>query len=99
MTAYFVGEVDVHDAERYRVYADAAAPLIERFGGQVLAKGGATVSHEGAAPAGRIVIVAFPDAEAAAAFRDCPEYQAIVPIRRSSATARIYVVDGIPAPV
>jgi uncharacterized protein (DUF1330 family) len=95
MPAYFVGEVDVRDHEEYAVYATAAAPLIDKFGGKVLAKGGPTVSHEGPPPAGRIVIIEFTDAAAAAALRNSPEYQAIAAIRRRSATARVYVVEGV----
>lgn len=95
MPCYFVGEVDVRDPEGYSVYAKAAAPLIEQYGGKVLAKGGATFSFEGFEPAGRIVIVEFPSAEVARAFQSSPEYQAIIPIRHRTAVARAFVVDGV----
>lgn len=94
MPAYFVGEVAVHDPEGYRPYAETAARVIEQFGGRVLAKGGETVSLEGIAPEARIVIVEFPDMEAATAFQRSPDYQSVVEIRRRCATARAYAVDG-----
>lgn len=94
MSAYFVGEVSIHDPEAYATYAKAAAPIIEKYGGKVLAKGGATLSLEGAPPEQRIVIVRFATMQAAEAFRDSDEYKAIIEIRRQSATARAYVVEG-----
>ncbi|MBV6657508.1 MAG: DUF1330 domain-containing protein [Devosiaceae bacterium] len=94
MPAYFVGEVAVHDPEAYQEYARVAAECIDAFGGRVLAKGGQTASIEGTPPEARIVIVEFPDFEAATAFQKSEAYQNVVHIRRQTATARAYVVDG-----
>ncbi len=95
MPYYFVGEVDVKDPEGYKEYSVTAAPIISKYGGKVLAKGGKNFSLEGSQPAGRVVIVEFPDESAAKAFWACPEYQAIVPIRRRTATARAFLVEGV----
>ena len=95
MPCYFIGEVDVRDPEGYRAYADAVPPLLEKYGGRFLVKGGPTLRLEGFAPQARIALVEFPDMETAQAFWNSDEYQAIAMIRNRTAVARAFLVDGI----
>jgi uncharacterized protein (DUF1330 family) len=41
------------------------------------------------------VVIAFDSAEKAKAWEDSPEYGAIKPIRHSSATSRVFIVEGV----
>jgi uncharacterized protein (DUF1330 family) len=95
MPCYFIGEVDVRDPDGYKAYADAVPPLLEKYGGRFLAKGGATATLEGFAPQPRIALVEFPDMATAQAFWNSPEYRAIAPIRNRTAVARAFLVDGV----
>jgi uncharacterized protein (DUF1330 family) len=91
--AYVVGEMTVKDAAGYRAYADAAAPIIARYGGTFLVRGGQTVAVEGAPPA-RIVIIEFASLEAAKRFENSPEYTTITPLRRKAAASRLFLAEG-----
>lgn len=91
--AYVVGEMTVKDAAGYRAYADAAAPIIRKYGGRFVVRGGQTVAVEGAAPA-RIVIIEFASLEAAKRFEASPDYTAIAPLRQKAADSRLYLVEG-----
>jgi uncharacterized protein (DUF1330 family) len=93
--AYIVGEVDVKDADAYKTYAAQTPAIIRKYGGVYLARGGQTVPLEGAAPAGRVVVIEFPSLEAARAFQSSPEYTAIVSIRHKAATSRTFIVQGL----
>lgn len=93
--AYVIGEVQVTDATTYQTYAAQTAPIMQKYGGRYLARGGQTVSLEGAAPAGRVVIIEFPSLAAAQAFQDSPEYKAIAEIRHKSSTGRAFIVEGM----
>ena len=92
--AYVVAEINVTKLSEYRTYASAAFPIIGKYGGRFLARGGTVVPVEGAAPVGRVMIIAFPSLAQAKAFEDSPEYNAIVPLRRSSAESRLFIVQG-----
>lgn len=91
---YAVAEISVHDAEGYKAYVAAVTPLVEKFGGTYLVRGGQAVAREGAPPAGRVVILEFPSVAAAEAFYDSPDYQAVLPLRLKTATSRVYYVEG-----
>lgn len=96
---YAIAEIAVHDAEGYKVYVAAVTPLVEKFGGKYLVRGGKALDKEGAPVAGRIVVLEFPSLAAANAFYDSPDYQAVLPIRLKTASSRVYDVEGYaPAP-
>jgi uncharacterized protein (DUF1330 family) len=91
--AYVVGELTVKDMAGYRAYVDAAGPIISRYGGTFLVRGGQTVTVEGTPPA-RIVIIEFASLEAAKKFENSPEYTAIAPMRRKAADSRLFLAEG-----
>jgi uncharacterized protein (DUF1330 family) len=93
MTAYVVNEIWVRDLATFQTYAVQAPPTLAPFGGRYVVRSGPAAPIEGDAP-GRIVILEFPDRDAALAWRASPAYQAILPIRDASSTSRVYVVDG-----
>jgi uncharacterized protein (DUF1330 family) len=92
--AYVVAEIDVKDPGRYREYAKAAFPIIQRYGGRFLTRGGTTVAVEGKPPTQRVMIIEFASLERARAFEHSREYSAIAPLRQASATSRLYIVEG-----
>lgn len=91
--AYVVGEMTVKDMAGYRAYVDAAAPIIAKYGGTFVVRGGQTVAVEGAPPA-RIVIIEFASLNAAKKFETSPEYTAIAPLRQKAAESRLYLAEG-----
>ena len=97
MPAYVLARQRVPDpdADALRQYREASGPLLERFGGRFLVRGGPIDTLEGDAGADRIVVIEFPDAAAARAWYESPEYQAIVGLRQSAADSDFVVVQGI----
>jgi uncharacterized protein (DUF1330 family) len=93
MAAYVVNEIWVTEPERFSTYAAQVPPTLAPFGGRYVVRSGFSQVIEGAPP-GRIVILEFPDRDAALAWRASPAYQAILPIRDATSTSRVYVVDG-----
>ena len=92
--AYVIGEVNVTDPETYKTYAQKTSPIVAKFGGIYIARGGQTVPVEGAGPAGRIVVIEFPSLAAAKAFEASAEYLKVAPIRQRSSTGRFFIVEG-----
>jgi uncharacterized protein (DUF1330 family)/predicted ester cyclase len=91
---YTIAEIGVHNPTAYREYVAAVTPLVARFGGVYLARGGAAIAKEGAAAQGRVVLLEFPSHATAQAFYDSPEYQAIIGLRTKVATSRVLLVEG-----
>lgn len=92
--AYFLIEIAVHSPEIYKNYPIGVEPLIKRYGGRYLVRGGEAVSLEGAAPGGRIIVLEFPSLQAAQDFANCDEYPAVARHRLDSSTSRIMLVEG-----
>ena len=95
MAAYLINEIVVTDPETFRTYADQVPAMLQRYGGEYVVRGGAPERVDGPEPPNRLVVLRFKDREAARAWRDAPEYQAILPIRDASSTSRVYLVDGV----
>jgi len=91
---YVIAEVDVTDPDTYKKYAEKVPATVAAFDGHYLVRGGKVQAVEGEAPK-RIVVIAFESAEKAHAWEYSPAYEAIKPMRHSSAKSRIFIVEGI----
>ena len=96
MKGYVVANVDVADMPAYEAYRSRTGAVIEQYGGRFLVRGGAVQAVEGDPKISRLVILEFPSVEAAHIFYNSPEYQAIIPLRTSTSTTTLFVVEGVP---
>jgi uncharacterized protein (DUF1330 family) len=94
MPAYLIAEMEVSDPETYARYRAQVPEVIAAHGGRFLVRGGATETKEGTPPAGRVVVIEFPDMATARRFYDGPDYQAILPLRLAASRGRLYLVEG-----
>lgn len=94
MSAYIVAVIDVHDPEGYKAYAARAPEVLARYGGRYLVRGAAPEVKEGEWPIDRLVVLEFPDVEAANRFYHSPEYQEITPLRQAASKGAVAVLAG-----
>ena len=92
--AYVVAEIDVKDLDAYREYVAAAFPIIQKYGGKFLTRGGTTIAVEGTPPRERVMIIEFASLDQAKKFEYSKEYTDIAPLRRSSADSRLFIIEG-----
>ena len=92
--AYVVVDMDVTDPERYAAYRELAGPAVEAAGGRYLARGGATEVLEGDRAPHRMVILEFPDMDAARAWYESPAYVAARAAREGAAVGSFIAVEG-----
>jgi len=78
MAAYFIAQYVVNDPKLYREYQAAAGPTIQAAGGEVVAFDVAAQTIEGTPPGPQTVILKFESPQAAKAWYESPEYQAVV---------------------
>lgn len=96
--AYIIGDITVTDPEGYKAYMAAITPVVAKFGGTYLVRGGQTVAYEGHQPAGRTVVIAFPSLAAAKAFHADPANDAAAEIRQRTAKSGLFIVEGVAPP-
>ena len=94
--AYLVAEVDVQDPTTFQKYAAQVPGTLAPFGGHYLIRGGRVEAVEGEPPK-RFVVIAFDSLEKGKAWNASPAYQAIAPIRHSSAKTRSFFIEAAPA--
>ena len=89
--------MDVSDPEGYKPYMAAAPPVVGRFGGRFLVRGGNREITEGRARS-RGVVLEFPSYDAALTCYHSPEYQAAKKLRDGKAEFDLVVVEGYDGP-
>ena len=92
MAAYLLGQVVVHDEERFAPYVMQTTELIARYGGEVLDVVRALEAVEGQWPIGALTaLVRFPDEASLRAFWDSPENAAMKDLRHGTATSNVAI--------
>lgn len=95
MSAYVVIRITVNDPIELKYYQQVAPPIIERFGGRFLVRGGEVASLEGPVENRRIVIIEFPSMERAKSFYHSPEYTEAIELRKGAAEFELIAIEGL----
>ena len=96
MPAYVIAfqrapDVDAQQLEDYRA---ANGPLVQRHGGRFAVRGGEAEVLEGTWDTRRMVVIEFPDADAARAWWESEEYAPLKQMRRDASDTNIILVTG-----
>ena len=92
MTAYFIASYRITDPAGYEPYAPAVIPILQAHGCEVLAADYTSQAIEGE-PNAVTVILKFASKEAALAWYNSPEYQAIKHLRTDNSEGTAVLVD------
>ena len=96
MAVYMIFNEQVTDQGQFEKYRQQAGPLIARYGGRFLVRGGAVTSLEGNPGLHRVVVIEFDDMAAARRFYDSEEYRPLIQLRQSASTGYAAIVEGSP---
>jgi len=94
---YWIGRVDVDDAEQYQRYVAANAGPFRDYGARFLVRGGSFETVEGESRA-RNVVIEFPSYQAALDCWHSPGYQAARAHRLNAGTIDLIVIEGYDGP-
>jgi len=95
MTAYLIVDTQIEDADAYEDYKRLAKPIAEKYGGVYRARGGAMdILETDLWTPTRMVIIEFPDMDAARAFVNSTEYAPVKPLRRDNARCTLAILEG-----
>jgi uncharacterized protein (DUF1330 family) len=93
--AYIVVETDIHDPEQYELYKQASPGAVAAGQGRFIARGGELSVLEGDWRPKRLVLLEFPDLDAAKRFYTSPEYQEAKRLREGAADLNMVAVEGV----
>jgi uncharacterized protein (DUF1330 family) len=95
MSAYLISTIDVHDPVGYEEYKALVPPLLAKYGGKFVVRGGATEYKEGDWRPKRIVVVEFESMDRARAFYSSPEYERAKHVRQRTSAGSVLFVEGV----
>jgi len=96
MPAYVIASVtDAWDQDKLAEYRERNTGVVAEHGGRFVARGGRQEILEGDYAPVRVVIIEFPDLEAAKGWYESDAYAPLRELRRSASTTNIMVVEGV----
>ena len=90
---YLVANIRVTDQERFQKFSGMAGPIIQKFGGKVLARGPSAERHEGTL-SGVVMMIEFDSKEIAENFYFSEEYQAAKVVRDECSETDLMIIEG-----
>lgn len=97
MSAYLIANYKITNPEEYKFYVPAVMPTLEAYGVEVLVADYDTEVVEGT-PSNVSVILRFPSKEAARAWYNSPEYQAVIHHRADNTEGFLVFADQFSPP-
>jgi uncharacterized protein (DUF1330 family) len=94
MAGYLIANIEVKDPAKFEEYRQKVVPVIEKFGGRYLIRGGDVRRLEGNLPLQRLVVLEFPTLEAAQRFYNSAEYKPILKLRLASTQSDVVLAQG-----
>ncbi len=95
MSAFLIVDTQIENPEVYEEYKKLAKPIAEKYGGSYRARGGAMdIRETDLWTPTRMVIIEFPDMDAARAFVDSEEYAPVKPLRINNAKCTLLILEG-----
>ena len=88
-------ETDISDPEQYEQYKAASPGAVAAGGGRFVVRGGELAVLEGDWSPSRLVVLEFPDLDAAKAWYASEQYQAVKALREGAADLKMVAVQGV----
>ncbi len=95
MPAYIIVNVEIKDESAFEDYVGNVPAIIRKFGGEYLAVSDAPEIVEGTWQPHRMVLVRFPDMNAAHAFLQAPEYAPWKKLRQRVTNSDMVIFEGL----
>ena len=95
MAAYVIVDIKVTDPETFEEYRGLVSPLVAKYGGKYLVRGGAFEVVEGQWAPTRLTVLEFESLAKAKQFFDSEEYEPVKQIRLKSTNSNVVFVEGV----
>jgi uncharacterized protein (DUF1330 family) len=96
MPAYVIAAMtNARDQEKLAEYRERNTGVVAAHGGRFIVRGGALETLEGEWRPPRLVVIEFPDADAARGWYESDDYAPLRELRRSASDTDIVLVEGV----
>ena len=95
MTGYVIFQENVFDKAEFDRYKSLSPASIEKFGGKFVVRGGGIEALEGEFEFERVVIIAFPNTDAARAWYRSDDYAEAKELRLKISSGEAILVEGV----
>jgi uncharacterized protein (DUF1330 family) len=95
MSAYFIVDIDIHDAPGLEEYRNQVPATLTKYGGRFIVRGGKLERLEGDWQPKRLVLLEFPSVEQAKRWYDSEEYRPLKAMRLKASSSNLILVDGV----
>ena len=95
MPAYAIFQINITNQNNYKEYINLVSPIVEKYEGEYLVRGGKSKTMLGSWSYPRTVIVKFKSYEIALKWYNSEEYAPIKKIREDNSEANCIIVEGI----
>ena len=96
MSGYVIAQIkDIKDKDIYKDYVSKVTPIVEKFGGEYIVRGGKSENAEGKWPYERTVVLKFPSYEMVKKWHNSEEYKPIRKIREDNSEGNAIIIDGV----
>ena len=94
MSSYVIAQVNITNKEQYEQYKIKASPLVKKFRGKFLVRGGKFEKLLGNWDYERTVIIEFPSYEQALKWYNSEEYRLVRKIREKNSLGNVIIIKG-----
>ena len=94
MAAYFILTIDVTDLRGFAKYLKNVRPVLAKYGGRYLVRGGNYEVLEGTWKPPVVAVLEFPSLEKAQEFYHSADYKPLLDLRIASTRSDVLLVDG-----
>jgi uncharacterized protein (DUF1330 family) len=94
MSAYVIADIEVTDPAAYEEYRKQVLPVVTKYGGKFIVRGGKIDPKEGGWAPKRMVMVEFPSLAQAQKWYDSPEYAPLIKLRQKASKGKLILVEG-----
>ena len=95
MAAYVIVDIEVTDPSAYEEYRKLVPPLVAKYGGKYLVRGGDLESMEGGWTPKRLAVLEFESVERAKQFYYSEDYEPVKQIRLKATNSKMVLVKGV----
>ena len=92
---YVIGQITITKPEDYPAYVAKVGPILKKFGGEFLVRGGMQEVFEAEPVGERTVIIQFPSYEDALAWYQSEDYAEAKAMRMAASTSVQTIVEGV----
>ena len=95
MSGYFIIQINVTNVENYKEYIEKVTPIVKKFGGEYIVRGGQSENVEGNWPFQRTVVLKFPTYDMVKKWHNSDEYKPIKKIREDNSECNAIIIEGL----